>query len=226
MRDGVIGEAEARNALRTRLDVSRETFQKLDRYAELLAKWSAGTNLVSANSLRQVWSRHFLDSAQILAPAECRRPSRWADFGSGAGFPGMVVAILAHDRLPDLRVTLFESHARKCAFLDTVSRETFTPVTIVNERVEPLRPGVSDRATGRFDVISARAVAPLAKLLGIASGRLETGGVCLFPKGKGYDREIADARKEWAFDVVERVSLTDPRARILEIGGISRVQPL
>ena len=213
---------EARSLLESRFDVSRETMARLDRFAQILKRWNSRLNLVSTESLGQVWDRHILDSAQVLEPVRFRRQLRWADLGSGAGFPGMVVAIVGPGLIADLSVTLVESNVRKCAFLANVSRETSTPVRIVNARVEEVTEERIDQGDGEFDVISARALAELPELLRLASGLLAHDGVCLFPKGRGCGREISVARKHWRFSLSRWPSLTDPDARILEIGDIFR----
>lgn len=213
---------ESRSLLESHFDVSRETMARLDRFAQILERWNSRLNLVSTESLSQLWDRHILDSAQVLDPVRFRQRLRWADLGSGAGFPGMVVAIVGQGLVADLRVTLFESNARKCAFLANVSRETSTPVRIVNARVEEITAERADRGNGEFDVISARALAELPDLLRLASGMLAHDGVCLFPKGRGCDREISVARKHWRFSLSRWPSLTEPDARILEIGDIFR----
>jgi 16S rRNA (guanine527-N7)-methyltransferase len=154
-----------------RFDVSRETLTRLETYAALLTKWTRRINLVSAASLPDLWHRHIADSAQLLA---FRPPARlWLDLGSGAGFPGLVVAILT----PDLHVRLVESDQRKCAFLRRVAEDTGTTVDIVPCRIETLPPQSAD-------VISARALAPLTQLLAHAEKHLAPDGIGLFPKGR------------------------------------------
>ncbi len=219
-------DGEARSLLESRYSVSRETMARLDRFTAVLEAWNARLNLVSSQSIGHAWDRHILDSAQVLDPVRSRQQVRWADIGSGAGFPGLIVAILGSELIPGLDVTLFESNARKCAFLANVSRETSTPVRIVNARVEgvdPVDPGDSRSDSDNFDVVSARAVAELPELLRLAAGMLADGGVCLFPKGRSCDSEIRVARENWKFALTQWPSLTDPDARILEIGDIVRV---
>ncbi len=213
---------EARSLLESRFNVSRETMARLDRFAHVLERWNSRLNLVSADSLAEVWDRHFLDSAQVLDPVRSRTGLNWADLGSGAGFPGLVVAIIGPDLISGLSVTLFESNSRKCAFLENVSRETSTPVRVVNTRVGEIKAEEVDPDARDFDVVSARAVAELPDLLRLASGMLARDGVCLFPKGRGCDREISAARQHWRFSLSRWPSLTDPDARILEIGDIFR----
>jgi len=196
-------------------DVSRETLARLETYAGLLEKWNPAINLVAKSTLPDLWSRHFLDSAQLfdLRPEGARR---WADLGSGGGFPGLVVAILAAEEAPQMRVALVESDHRKAAFLRTVVRETGISADIHAERIETLAPLAAD-------VLSARALAPLSQLLGFAERHLSPSGRALFPKGATYQAELTEALAQWRFDVQKTPSKTDPGSVILSIGGIARV---
>ena len=197
------------------LNVSRETSERLDSYAALLGKWNPAINLVSKSSLADLQTRHFADSAQLLAlcPPTARH---WADLGSGGGFPGLVIAILAAESLPDLSVTLVESDCRKAAFLSAVVRETGIRATVVADRIESLAPLAAD-------VLSARALAPLPQLLTFAEQHLAPKGRALFPKGATHRSEVAESLAEWRFDLREHPSKTDAHAVILEIEGVSRV---
>lgn len=197
------------------VDVSRETLERLEVYADLLRRWTARINLVSKSTLDHIWERHFLDSAQLLplAPAVARR---WTDLGSGGGFPGLVIAILAAEMHPDLRVTLIESDRRKAEFLRTVGRETSTSVEVVAGRAEEV-PGTT------ADVVSARALAPLKALLPLVERHLAPGGIALLPKGAGHRQERDEALETWAFDCENIPSRTDPGAVILKVGDIRRV---
>ena len=196
------------------LNVSRETAARLDTYAALLEKWNPAINLVAKSTLAALWPRHILDSAQLLAlaPPGARR---WADLGSGGGFPGLVIAILAADTAPDLRLTLVESDRRKAAFLETVLRETGISATVAAERIEDLPPLAAN-------IVSARALAPLPVLLGHAHRHLAPGGIALFPKGARHRGEIAESLERWRFSVQKHPSRTDPDAVILSIGDIER----
>lgn len=196
-------------------DVSRETLDQLVCYHALLTKWSPRINLVSASSLDDAWRRHFADSAQLwtMRPAKARH---WADLGSGAGFPGMVIAILAAACAPDLRVTLLESDQRKAVFLGEVARACGISVTVFAERLE-------SQAPLQADVLSARALAPLRTLLGAAEKHRCQDGICLFHKGETVHKELAGARAAWQFDHRIHPSLTHPGAGIVEIGAIARV---
>lgn len=206
---------EREGVLPVGLDVSRETLARLQTYVELLKKWNPRINLVSAPTLDEVWSRHILDSAQLLAHAP-KAARSWVDLGSGGGFPGAVVAILAKELRPKLSVTLVEADQRKAAFLRAVARETSVPMHIVAKRIEDVAPGSAD-------VVSARALAPLPDLLTYASRHLAHGGVALLPKGANADREIVAAQAVWRFTCEALPSKTDPEAVILKIGGIERV---
>lgn len=197
------------------LNVSRETLDRLHLYEALLKKWNPAINLVSRATVADAWARHFLDSAQIfdLAPGGARH---WADLGSGGGFPGMVVAIIAAERAPDMAVTLVESDQRKAAFLRTVVREVGVPANVIAERIEEVPPLGAD-------VLSARALAPLSMLLGFAERHMVPGGRALLQKGAQHDAEITEALASWRFDVQKTPSKTNPSAVTLSVGGLSRV---
>lgn len=199
--------------------VSRETLARLNRYLEILEKWSGTVNLVSRKSLGQAWQRHIRDSAQLLPILERSRGTSirsWCDMGSGAGFPGMVVALLARDLRPEIHVTLVESDSRKAAFLHHVAGVLAIPVTVANARVESIA-GLS------ADVISARALAPLERLLALAYPHLAPGGLCLFPKGAGWRDELKPTLAGWQYRLQEYPSATDANGTILGIEGLSRV---
>ena len=204
----------SREALLARLDVSRETSARLDALVAVLEKWSRTLNLVGKGTLAEVWTRHVEDSAQLwpLAPASARS---WIDLGSGAGFPGLVIAALAADERPDLHVTLVESDTRKAAFLGAAAREMGVSVTIRDVRIEALEAPPAD-------VVSARALASLDRLLDYAAPLLAPGGVCLFPKGAGHASELTEARRRWQCRVVAHPSRTDPAAVVLEIQELAR----
>lgn len=196
------------------LDVSRETLAALQQYEELVRRWTPAINLVSKATLPDLWDRHIVDSAQIFALCPFSATS-WADLGSGGGFPGVVIAILAKQLKPDLRVTLVESDLRKATFLRQAAQTLALPVTVRSSRIEVLDPL-------NAEVISARALAPLADLLAYADRHLAAGGVAVFPKGARYAEELAEAQKTWAFDVDAQQSLSDADAAILVIRNIHR----
>jgi 16S rRNA (guanine527-N7)-methyltransferase len=187
--------------------VSRETLEKFQIYNKLLHKWQRAINLVSRQSLEDSGRRHFLDSAQLfpLVPGDARS---LLDIGSGAGFPGMVLAIMGVSN-----VELVESDQRKCLFLREVSRETSTAVTITNARIEKLTPKT-------FDVVTSRACASLDVLLSYAKPYLGPSTVCLFPKGQTVEEELTTAQKRWNMRYTLIDSVSDSAARIVRLEGI------
>lgn len=193
-------------------NVSRETLERLSIYESLLRKWNPKINLVSGNTLDDLWSRHFQDSAQLLSFAG--EFSTWVDLGSGGGFPGMVVAILGMER--NRSFTLVESDQRKAAFLATVAREASVSVNIIPARSEAVAPMGAD-------VISARALASLPRLLSMVERHLAEDGIALLLKGRGVDQEVQEALETFRFEVQKFQSKTDPSGVILEIKGLSRV---
>jgi len=200
--------------------VSRETVERLRLYEELLRRWQKAINLVAPSTLEQIWHRHFADSAQLLdfAPEMAGRTDApvWLDLGSGAGFPGMVIAILLANHA-SARIHLVESHARKCAFLAEVARETGTPVEIHQTRIESL--SAADRVI-RPALVSARALAPLERLLELAAPFMgeETRG--LFLKGREAEEEIRRAGRRFSFHHRLHPSRTDATGRIVEIDSL------
>jgi 16S rRNA (guanine527-N7)-methyltransferase len=193
--------------------VSRETLDGLKRYADLLAKWQRSINLVAADSLNDLWRRHMLDSAQLyrLLPPQGHR---LVDLGSGAGFPGLVLAAMG---APD--VHLVESDGRKCAFLAEAARAAgldpgMNPV-IHRSRLEELR-GLT------ADIVTARACAPLDRLLTYAEPFLRPGTICLFLKGSAVDAELTEAANRWRMTVERLPSASDPSGTILRIGQVAR----
>lgn len=171
----VDGAADRRTALDL-VPVSRETDDRLALYAERLLRWQRIKNLVAPSTLDQLWTRHFADSAQLVALAPEAR--RWVDLGSGAGFPGLVVAILLADT-PGVRVDLVESNNRKCAFLREVARETGAPARVHAGRIEDVLPTLE----GPVDVVTARALASVDQLLDLGRPLLEAGALGLFLAG-------------------------------------------
>lgn len=197
--------------------VSRETMNRLEIYVELLHKWQKTINLVSRDGLVDLWRRHIFDSAQLANMIPVDRPITILDMGSGAGFPGLVLAILALEQNRQWSVHLVESDSRKAAFLATVARETGAAVTIHNKRLENLDPILAD-------VVTARALAPLDKLLDYAVRFLAPQGQCLCLKGVGAEDELTAARKTWKMTVDRFPSRSGPTGVILRIREISRVR--
>lgn len=195
--------------------VSRETSDRLAAFEAMIHKWNPAINLVSRSTLKDLRLRHFLDSAQIfdLAPTAARD---WADLGSGGGFPGMIIAILAADARPYLSVTLVESDQRKAAFLATATRELGLSVKVIPARAESIPPL-------QADILSARALAPLYMLLAYAERHLSPSGTAIFPKGANHQAELDQALEHWTFSYQKVPSKTDAAGVILIIGGISRV---
>lgn len=194
------------------LDVSPETLERLEIHRRLLAEWSERMNLVGPKERDLYWSRHALDSAQLLRLAPDAK--RWIDLGSGAGFPGIVIACFLAGA-PGAAVHLVESTGKKARFLEEVARAASLPVKVFNMRVEDFGAGPQ-----RYDVVTARALAPLPRLIAYAKPILDRGAQGLFHKGADVDAELAaakDALSGGAFraDVLE--SLSDPRGRIVRI---------
>jgi 16S rRNA (guanine527-N7)-methyltransferase len=174
--------------------VPRETVDKLAVYATLLQAWQKAVNLVAPSTLDSIWHRHFADSAQILSHSPDARS--WIDLGSGGGFPGLVIAILLANH-ENRVVHLIESNGRKCAFLSEVIRKTGAPARVHQGRIEDI---VASGALGTADVVTSRALAPLATLLGTSSGFFGDNSTGLFLKGREARQEIAEAEKNWRFD--------------------------
>lgn len=195
---------------RAATNVSRETLARLEVYAALLEKWNRMINLVGRGTLDDLWRRHMLDSAQLL-PLIPLTARNLVDLGSGAGFPGMVLAIMG---VKD--VHLIESDKRKCAFLGEVARQTGTSVTIHATRIDQV-PAV------KADVITARALATLPELLDLADKFTSRHSILLFLKGRRVDEELTRAYERWNMRVRQIPSLTDSGGLILCVEAISRV---
>nr|WP_238475564.1 16S rRNA (guanine(527)-N(7))-methyltransferase RsmG [Rhodophyticola sp. CCM32] len=194
-------------------DVSRETAGRFDAYAAALIKWQKAINLVAPASLNHLWYRHFLDSAQVF-PLRIKDQGLWLDIGSGGGFPGLICAILATEKSPDLRFTFIESDLRKCSFLREVARQTGLKISVLSRRIEDAPPQGAN-------VISARALAPLTKLCTLAQPHLAPDGVCLFQKGESHQAELDAARAEWQMGMVQFDSQTADGAVIYRIGDLA-----
>lgn len=197
------------------LDVSRETVARLEQFCALVRKWNPAINLVSKADVASLWQRHVLDSAQIfdLAPQQARI---WADLGSGGGFPGIIIAILAAERNAGLRVHLIEADRRKASFLAQAIRQLGLATVLHVERVEKVR------ALGA-DVVSARALAPLNALCDLAVTQLSPSGLALFPKGEGVEAELQSCEGKWQMAVERVASRTRPEGVILKISGLRHV---
>jgi 16S rRNA (guanine527-N7)-methyltransferase len=200
-------DEDAKAALAER--VSRETLERLETYAALLARWQKTINLMSSATLPFLWSRHMLDSAQVMdqVPSTAKV---WLDLGSGGGFPGLVCAAIAADTMPDLKMHLVEADLRKAAFLRETARHMGLAVGVFSRRIEDLPPQ-------KADVVSARALAPLPRLCTYAHRHLAKNGVALFQKGARYAEELETARQDWQMDVTVIPSVTDSEAVLLRI---------
>ena len=172
-------------------NVSRETFLKLKKYELLLNEWQSKINLVSKNSLADAWNRHFLDSVQLIKYIP-KTAKIMFDFGSGAGFPGMVLAAILNQQLPNLEVNLVESIKKKTLYLNTVREECSIDVNIINERIENLQKTSAD-------VITSRAMCNLSDLLKYTYPFTKKNTTMIFPKGKTYQIELNNAKKFWNF---------------------------
>jgi len=197
------------------LDVSRETLDALKCFEDLVVLWNPAINLISNSSVSDLWSRHIVDSAQLFLftlPDE----GLWLDVGSGGGFPGIVVSIIAKELAPSLRVVLVESDKRKCVFLRTVIRELGLSVKVINDRIENVK---------LDDVVylSARALRNLNSLLFIVENNVSRETVCVFPKGRSYKKELVESQKNWKFDFNLIDSNTSEDSKVIVLKGLERV---
>jgi len=197
------------------LDVSRETLDALKYFEDLVVLWNPAINLISNSSISDLWSRHIVDSAQLFLftlPVE----GLWLDVGSGGGFPGIVVSIIAKELAPSLQVVLVESDKRKCVFLRTVIRELGLSVKVINDRIENVK---------LDDVVylSARALRNLNSLLFIVENNVSRETVCVFPKGRSYKKELVESQKNWKFDFNLIDSNTSEDSKVIVLKGLERV---
>jgi len=192
--------------------VSRETRQRLEDYAALYEKWSPRINLTAPSTQKDFWRRHVGDSAQLIDLAPEAR--HWVDLGSGGGFPGMVIAILMQD-MPGSRVELVESNRKKTAFLQAVKAQCAPSAVIHPARIEDV--------VGRIaapQIVTARALAALPKLLDMTEPWLRGDARALFHKGRGYAAEIEESRAKWGFDLIIHESRIDPDSVVLEMANL------
>jgi 16S rRNA (guanine527-N7)-methyltransferase len=206
------------SALQGIVPVSRETGKRLETFVALLKKWQPVENLVSGKTLPEIWRRHVADSAQIypLFPDT----ARWIDLGTGAGFPGMVVAILAAETARS-HVFLVESNQRKCAFLRAAIRETGAAATVHAGRAEDVLPGLVPGPISPDDRVIGRAVAPLTDMLALAFPLMGRGASAALHKGEDYRRDVEEAEASWDFDTVRHDSKIGGGV-ILAINGLKR----
>lgn len=195
-------------------NVSRETLGRIEVFMAEFERWAARINLAAPSTLPHLWERHVLDSAQLVAVAANAR--RWLDLGSGGGFPGAIVAILMAEHIEGGAV-LVESNAKKAAFLRTALGLAGARAQVEQARIQSCRATDSD-----FDVVTARALAPLGDLLALASPWLQRGATGLFHKGRDYRREIQESRDAWDYDLLEHRSAADPESVVLEIRDLRR----
>ena len=198
--------------------VSRETADRLERFVVLLLDWQQRVNLIAPSTEPTLWTRHIADSLQLLALAPDARI--WADFGSGAGFPGLVIAC-ALAETPDARVYLVESNTKKATFLREAVRQIGVPAEVRGERAEDF----VNAAPEAVDVVTARALAPLRDLLAKAYPLLVKGAVGLFPKGQAVGAELTEAAKCWKIQATLAPSRTDPKAQIVIVRGLEPKSP-
>ena len=196
------------------VNVSRETYDDLQRFSDLVRKWTVKINLISPSTVPDLWERHVIDSVQIYASAP-ETFEKWVDIGSGGGFPGIVVAILGKEKHPNAVFVLIESDLRKATFLRTAIRELGLSAVVLAERIEQAAPQGAD-------VVSARALSTLSTLLPFVERHLNPNGYAILHKGKKARDEVAEARISWRFALEESPSLTDLDAQILVVKRIVR----
>ena len=194
------------------LNVSRETLNGFYEYETLLTKWNEKINLVSKNTLVDIWERHFLDSGQIIKHVEASG-KRWVDVGSGAGFPGLVVALLLRDRKIDCNLVLVEKNPKKGFFLNEVIRKLNLNVEVVNDNIYTLEPL-------NADILTARAFSELNNLIEISFRHRKRNGLCLFLKGENYRFELDKTLNYWFFDYDIVDSLSNPSGKIIRVKNI------
>jgi 16S rRNA (guanine527-N7)-methyltransferase len=200
---------DRRMALRL-VPVSRETGDRLAAYVDLIARWRTTTNLIAESTFASVWTRHVADSAQLIALAP--QAKRWVDMGSGAGFPGLVIAIQLAD-VPDAVVHCIESDQRKCAFMREAARVTGAAASIHPVRVEAVEPS----SLGAVDAVAARAFAPLPLTLELARRWIERGAIGVFPRGESGRDQVAALPEATAYAIEALPSLLDARSAILRV---------
>jgi 16S rRNA (guanine527-N7)-methyltransferase len=197
------------------LNVSRESYAQIETYVELLLTWQTKINLIGPSTIEGVWRRHILDSLQLL-PLMQNKTEAIADLGSGAGIPGLILALGSN-----LRAELYESNGKKVAFLREAIRQTKTNAVVHQIRLETLEDHLPARIP---QYVTARALAPLEKLLFWAEPLLKRGAVGLFHKGQDVDSEVNEATKFWKIGaIIRHASMTDSDGTILEVKEITRV---
>lgn len=198
----------------SQLDVSHETIAELEKFSDLVTKWTAKINLISKNDATDIWNRHIIDSTQIFSLAP--KTGHWVDMGSGGGFPGIVAAIMSKTEGSTRHFTFIESDQRKCAFLRTAIRELGLTAKVYTERIEVLEPQ-------HADILTARALADLSALLCFADRHLSPDGVAIFPKGANWKAEVTAANRVWSYQYEAVKSTTNSAAAVLKIKDIKIV---
>ena len=195
-------------------NVSRETIDKLEKFQNMVLEWNKQLNLISKASEQNIWERHILDSLQLCQFIDNTDKTLY-DFGSGAGFPGVVLAIVSKQLFPKLKVNLIESISKKTKFLDEVNKKLDLEMNVINDRVEKLKLPCAD-------IITSRAMASLEKLLNYAKPLCNDKTKLIFPKGEKWEEEIKMAKNKWNFDYKCTQSLTNSNGCILQINKIRR----
>lgn len=207
--------ASDREAALALLPVSRETLARLDRFVATLLTWQQRINLIAPASVRAIWTRHVADSLQLLSLAPAAKV--WLDLGSGGGFPGLVIAC-ALAETPGARVHLVESNGKKVAFLREAIRVSGAQAIVHQARIEQMETKLGQSV----ELVTARALAPLSELLGLAEPWLKSGAQALFLKGQDVGAELTEASRYWNIEVELVPSSTDPKARILKVSQVKR----
>jgi 16S rRNA (guanine527-N7)-methyltransferase len=240
MPDTAIDLDQERKRALAMFDVSRETIARLDRFVALLLAWQSKTNLISPSTIPSLWTRHVADSLQLVdlppsrssltirrAPlrrqrgaGEGRKDGVWLDLGSGAGFPGIVIACALAD-VPGTRVHLVESNLKRASFLREAVRETHVPAIVHPTRIEMVAPTLG----GKVDYVTARALAPLPELFEMIAPFVKKGAKALLLKGQDLDSELTKATKSWNIEAERVPSKTSKAGRILIVHALSRRIP-
>ncbi len=210
-----LGEADSATIFVAETGCSSEVVDDLQRYRERLAEWNGRMNLVGPSALAAFWTRHALDSAQLLGLEPTARV--WMDIGAGAGFPGLVLAVLLKGRVGAC-VHLVESVTKRAGFLKAMAQELDLPAVVHTCRAEALT-----RPAG-LEVVTARACAPMPRLLGYAAPHLKSGVKGLFLKGRGVEAELTEARRSWKFHAELLPSVSDPSGRVVRIERLTCVR--
>ena len=195
-------------------NVSRETINELKKYETLVKEWNAKFNLISKSTVDKVWDRHILDSLQLCSFFE-EKEGVLIDFGSGAGFPGIVIAIVAKEKFPNLKINLVESITKKATFLNVVKESLNLDINIINDRIENIK-------SLKADFITSRAMASLEKLLNYSKPFCLKSTKLIFPKGEKWKEELEEAKQKWCLNLKTIESQTNKDSCILYISNVRR----